>query len=278
MNKVWMITGAGRGLGREFAEEALRRGDSVIATVRKPLDDPFMKNEQVLQVVMDVTDPAAVESGVKAGIERFGQIDILVNNAGFGMRGTFEEVSLDELRMLFETDYFGLVSVTKAVLPYMRAKKQGMILNVSSQAGIMGFLGSTSYCSAKYAVAGLSHSLRSELSEFGIQVSVVCPGSFRTDFRDASSMKEAASVMAEYAETAAGQNRENQKLGNHKQPGDPKKAAKFLCDVVDSGTLPSEILIGKVCCAKVREDLLRRIAEIDSYIDASSNTDFPEGQ
>ena len=124
--KVWMITGAGRGLGRAFVKEAIENGDSVIAAVRKiPQDDPLFQNENVLSVIMDVTRPDEIKAAVEKGIERFGQIDYLINNAGFGMNGAFEEISDEELRILFETDYFGVVNVCRAVIPIMRKQKRG---------------------------------------------------------------------------------------------------------------------------------------------------------
>ena len=177
MNRVWMITGAGRGLGHAFAEEAVKNGEKVIATVRKINDaDPLMKNENVLPVIMDVTKKEEVAAAVDAGIRKFGRIDVLINNAGFGMSGAFEEVSDEELRTLMETNFFGVTNVTRAVLPTMRKQGGGMILTVSSQAGAMGFLGSSAYCSSKYAVVGLSEALSMELAPFGIQVASILPG------------------------------------------------------------------------------------------------------
>ena len=275
MNKVWMVTGAGRGLGRAFVQEAVSRGDSVIAAVRRLNEnDALFQNENVLPVLMDVTDAAAVKEGVAQGIKQFGRIDVLVNNAGFGMTGAFEEVSDEELRTLFETDYFGVVAVTKAVLPVMRRQKSGMILNVSSQAGAIGFLGSSAYCSAKFAVVGLSEALAMELAPFGIQTAAVLPGSFRTDFRDQSSMKLPKASLAEYEGSAVHQARNFLMTHNHMQEGDPAKAARFLYSIVAAGTLPRRILIGKKCCNDVRADLARQLADIDAYYEASSQTAF----
>ena len=176
MSRVWMITGAGRGLGRAFAEEALRNGDLVIATVRKVNpDDELFKNENVFTVIMDVTKTEEVRAAVDSGLQKFGRIDVLINNAGFGMSGAFEEISDEELRYLMDTNYFGMANVTREVLPAMRKQGGGMILNVSSQAGAMGFLGSSAYCSSKYAVVGLSEALGMELEPFGIQVASILP-------------------------------------------------------------------------------------------------------
>ena len=275
--KVWMITGAGRGLGRAFAEEAAEHGDSVIAAIRKITDaDPLMKNENVLPVIMDVTKKEEIASAVDAGIKKFGRIDVLINNAGFGMSGAFEEVSDEELRILMETNFFGVTNVTRAVLPTMRKQGSGMIMTVSSQAGAMGFLGSSAYCSSKYAVVGLSEALCLELAPFGIQVASILPGSFRTDFRDSSSMRHAKTSLAAYEGSAVHVARDFLAANNHKQEGDPAKAASFLYSIVESGKLPKRILIGKKCCADVKEYLEKRISEIDSYLAESSRTDFDD--
>lgn len=275
MSKVWMITGAGRGLGRAFAEQALRSGDCVIATVRKPDEhDPLFRHENILPVCMDVTDRDAVAQALEQGVQRFGRVDVLVNNAGFGMSGAFEEVSDEELRVLFETDYFGVVNVTRAVLPLMRKQGGGMILNVSSQAGAMGMVGSSAYCSAKFAVVGLSESLRAELAPFHIQVASVLPGAFRTDFRDKSSMHLPQNKMDEYQHSDVGQKRDFLLAHNHTQEGDPARAAQFLYDLVAGGTLPTRILIGEKCCAQVKQHYETLLDEIASYEAAASRTAY----
>lgn len=156
MERVWFITGASRGFGRAFTEEAVKRGDKVIATVRRVPHDDIFKHPSVLTVVMDVTKTDEVEKAIKDGMNRFGRIDVLINNAGFGFSGAFEETTDEDLRNLFETDYFGVVNVTRRVIPLMRKAGKGVILNVSSQGGLMGFSGSSAYCAAKFAVVGLS--------------------------------------------------------------------------------------------------------------------------
>ena len=277
MDRVWMITGAGRGLGHAFTEEAIKNGDMVIATVRKVDDaDPLMKNDNVFPVIMDVTKKEDVAAAVAAGIKKFGRIDVLINNAGFGMSGAFEEVSDEELRTLMETNFFGVTNVTRAVLPTMRKQGGGMILTVSSQAGAMGFLGSSAYCSSKYAVVGLSEALSMELAPFGIQVASILPGSFRTDFRDSSSMKHAKASLEAYEGSSVHAARDFLAANNHKQEGDPAKAAAFLYSIIESGKLPKRILIGKKCCEDVKAYLEERISEIDSYLGKSSQTDFDE--
>ncbi len=276
MSKVWMITGSNRGLGRAFAREAASRGENVVACARHV--DPansFYDQPNVLGVALDVTNVDQIKAAVVTALEHFGRIDVLVNNAGFGMSGAFEEATNQELRNLFDTDYFGLVNVTKAVLPTMRAQHSGMILNISSQGGLMSASGSSAYNSAKFAVVGLSCSLAAELQQFGIQVSAVCPGSFRTDFRDPSSMHHPAANLDAYNDSSAHAAAHFLAENNHMQQGDPVRAAKFVADVVESGKLPKRLLIGKTCCAQVLDDLADQIKEIVSYQDASSQTDFP---
>lgn len=277
MSRVWFVTGSNRGLGRAFAQEALSRGNKVVAAARHIDEtDPFYGNENVLGVTLDVTDQAEIDAALAAALDRFGRIDVLVNNAGFGMSGAFEEATDAELRNLFDTDYFGLVNVTKAVLPQMRRQKGGMVLNVASQAGLMGFTGSSAYCSAKFAVVGLTMALVPELAPFGIQASVICPGSFRTDFRDPSSMHHPAASMDAYDGSPVHAARDFYAAHMHDQAGDPAKAAAFVADVVDSGKLPKRLLVGELCCEQVRDDLVKQIEEIGTYVAASSQTDFDE--
>lgn len=277
MSRVWLITGSNRGLGRAFAEKAASLGDKVIAGTRKiDLGDDFYLNENVLPVKMDVTNPQEISEAVQAGAKRFGSIDILINNAGYGISGAFEEVSEKNLRQLFETDYFGVTRVIRAVLPIMRRQRSGRILSVASQAGVMGFLGSSAYCSAKFAVVGLTQALREELAPFGIQVSVICPGSFRTDFRDKSSMQFADKEIADYKDSNVHQAVLFLKEHNHRQEGDPRKAASLVAEILSRKILPKRIMIGKNCCTAVRDDLERQIEEIDSYQKKSSMTDFME--
>ena len=273
--KVWLITGSNRGLGRAFAEEAVANGDYVIAGTRKIReDDSFYQCENVLPVLLDVTNVAQAKEAAQQGVKRFGRIDILINNAGFGLNGAFEEISDEELRTLFETDYFGAVNVIRAVLPYMRKNRRGRILSVSSQAGMMGVPSGTAYNAAKFAIVGLSEGLNEELKPWNIQVGAICPGSFRTDFRDASSIRFPANPIVDYDGTPAHAVVQFLKDNNHQQQGDPQKGAKFLYDIVTRETMPVHILIGKTCCDAIKAQLEKSIAEIDSYYEASSETDF----
>lgn len=275
MEKVWFITGASRGFGRAFAEAAVAQGDKVIATIRKPVpEDPFYQQDAVFTVQADVTQSKEIHQAVMDGIAHFGHIDILINNAGYGMSGAFEETSDDELRNLMETDYFGVVYTTRAVLPYMRKQQKGMILNISSQGGLMGFPGSSAYCSAKFAVVGLSLVLREELAPFNIQVAAVCPGSFRTEFRSYASMKYPEAQLSEYKDNAAHKAAHFLATNRDNQSGDPQKAAQFLYQIIDGGKLPTRILIGKDCCQQIKADLYNQLQDIESYEQAASQTDF----
>ena len=226
---------------------------------------------------MDVTRQDEVKTAFDKGLERFGQIDYLINNAGFGMNGAFEEISDEELRTLFETDYYGVVNVCRAVIPVMRKQGDGRIFNISSQAGIMGFNGGSAYCAAKFAVVGLSESLNNELNQFGIEVCAVAPGAFRTDFRDASSMHFLKNPMSEYDGTPAHNIVDWLKENNHKQMGDPEKAARFLYKIAERETLPQILTIGKDCSDASLKHYKKIIEDLESYYDYSCKTAF-EGE
>ncbi len=275
--KIWMITGASRGLGRAFAQEAVNKGDAVIAAVRKVNpEDELLRHERVLPVIMDVTRNDEIHEAVMQGVQKFGRIDLLVNNAGFGMNGAFEEITNEELRLVFEADYFGVVNVTKAVLPFMRRQGQGRIINVASQAGLMGFPGGTAYASAKYAVVGLSECLNIELAPFKIQVAAVAPGAFRTDFRDPSSIRFPQKLMPEYDGNAAHDVVRWLAENNHRQQGDPAKAAAFLYEAVTGENIPSLLVIGKDCADASLRHYSRLLEGIRSQYDGACRTSFEE--
>ena len=203
--KVWLITGAARGFGREIAKQALERGDSVVATARRPelvTETLPGYGDRLLAVPLDVTDPAQPAAVARAAVSRFGRIDILVNNAGRGLLGAVEEASPEEVEAVFRTNVFGLLAVTRAVLPIMRARKSGRILNMSSVGGFAQVPGWGIYGATKFAVEGLSEALRAEVEPLGIQVVIIEPGSFRTDFLDGSSLHTASHVIEDYAATA----------------------------------------------------------------------------
>jgi len=277
MNKVWMITGAGRGFGRAFVKEAVKRNDKVIATVRHfDQNDSLFCSESVLPVIMDVTDKEQIKAGVKKGFERFGRIDYLVNNAGVGMHGAFEEFSDEELRGLFDVDFFSVTEMTRAVLPIMREQRSGRILNVSSVSGLVGEACCVHYNSVKFALVGFSEALNDELAEFNIQVCALCPGSFRTDYRDNSSLRLPKQLMKEYEGSKAREVMEWLVKHNHMQAGDPNRAAAFVYDMFTADHVPSVLAMGRDCCDSVIAHHEQQLSEIRSYYDKSVQTAYEE--
>src|SRR6516225_5755359 len=228
--KTWFITGASRGFGLRVARLALQRGDNVVATARRAVavTEALGEHPRLLAVALDVADESLARKAVEAAISQFGRIDVLLNNAGFGLLGAVEEATAEEVEQLYRTNVFGLLTVTRAVLPQMRAQKSGRILNISSIGGYRGAAGFGVYCSTKFAVEGLSEALHSELAPLGVQVTVVEPGYFRTDFLDATSLSVSPTRIEDYNEGAAGKVRVVAENLNHAQPGDPDRLAQVL--------------------------------------------------
>ncbi|MFL6677839.1 MAG: SDR family NAD(P)-dependent oxidoreductase, partial [Burkholderiaceae bacterium] len=201
MSKTWFITGATRGLGADIAAAALKAGDRVVATGRQRAavsDRLGPDTDRLLSLSLDVGDAAQAQAAVAAAVERFGAIDVLVNNAGYGHIGFFEESTAADVEAQFATNVFGLLNVTRAALPAMRAARRGHVFNLSSTAGIRGIAAGSLYCATKFAVEGFSESLAHELAPFGIHVTIVEPGPFRTDFLTPESLKFAATEVADY--------------------------------------------------------------------------------
>ena len=221
--KTWLITGASRGLGLEIARSALDAGDRVVATARNPEQITGALpgyGERLLSLALDVTDPAAIEHVVQAARQHFGRIDVLVNNAGYGQLGAFEEIPRETLARQFATNVFGVFDVTRAVLPIMREQRAGHVITISSIAGIEGFPGSSVYCATKHAVSGWSEALAREVAQFGIAVTCVYPGRFRSDFLDGSSVRYGEIAIDDYAASSA-ERRVALDANNHRQQGDP---------------------------------------------------------
>ncbi|MFD0439949.1 SDR family NAD(P)-dependent oxidoreductase [Streptomyces chartreusis] len=240
MSKVWFITGTSRGFGRAFAEAALSRGDRVAATARRPgalkdLVDGF--GEAVLPLELDVTDGAQVEAAVAAALDRFGRLDVVVNNAGYGLFGAVEELSEQAVRDQMETNFFGVLKVSQAVLPAMRRQGAGHIVQISSVGGVGAFPTLGGYHASKWALEGLSESLAAEVAPAGIKVTLVEPGAFATDWGGSSA------VHAEPLEAYDGL---RSVMGSRpRQPGaDPQAAARALLEVVDSDAPPLRVLFG----------------------------------
>lgn len=242
----WFITGANRGLGMEVARAALEIGDTVIATTRNPRQiDAALADfgDRLHTITLDVTDPASVEAAVSEAKTRIGRIDVLVNNAGYGQLGAFEEIGRETLARQFATNVFGVFDVTRAVLPIMRAQRSGHVITISSIAGMEGFAGSSVYCSTKHAVSGWSEGLRREVQPFGIKVTCVYPGRFRTDFLDGSSVRYGEIEIEDYA-ASSGQRRRDLDADNHRQIGDPVRFGAAILALADSNEPPAWLATG----------------------------------
>lgn len=250
--RTWFITGASRGFGALIAGEALARGDAVVATARNPktVIDRFGHHPNLLAVALDVNDEGQAKAAAKAAVDRFGRIDVLVNNAGFGLLGAVEEASASEIEAVYRTNVFGLLAVTRAVLPQMREQRSGHVLNISSIGGYVGFQGWGVYCSTKFAVEGISESMAIELKPLGIHVTTVEPGFFRTDFLDETSLTTSPLVIEDYRETS-GAMREFAGTANHGQPGDPERLAKAIITLVDSPNPPLRMPFGSDTVAAI---------------------------
>jgi NAD(P)-dependent dehydrogenase (short-subunit alcohol dehydrogenase family) len=257
--KTWLITGASRGIGAEIAKAVLAAGDQLIATARNKTDlDQFESNPKVLTLSLDVTDEAQVQAAVAAGLKRFGQIDVLVNNAGFGILGGIEETSAAEVERVYRTNIFGLLHVTRAVLPSMRQHRSGHIINLSSVGGYRSYPGWGIYCSTKFAVEGITEALHDELAPLGIHATVVEPGYFRTNFLDSSSLQRTGMQIPDYEETV-GKTRQIAVERNYQQQGDPAKLAQAMLQIVNADTPPLRLPLGT--------DTLQAIAEKNAYVE-----------
>ncbi|HEV7624668.1 MAG TPA: oxidoreductase [Amnibacterium sp.] len=272
---TWFITGCSTGLGRAFAEAALAHGHDVVATARdvaRVEDLASAHPDSALALALDVTDAAQVTDAVRAAEERFGRIDVLVNNAGYGYRAAVEEGDDADVRQLFETHVFGTVRTIKAVLPGMRERRSGTIVNLSSIGARICPEGSGYYAAVKAAIEALTLSLRKEVAPLGITATAVEPGGFRTDFAGRSLMQSAEPI-ADYAETAGTRRKEHDTV-HGTQPGDPAKAAEALLTAVESGHPPYMLLLGNDASTAFRAALDALRAEVDEWEELSRSTDF----
>ena len=273
---VWFITGASRGFGLEITREALRRGDSVVATARDPravLAAVPDAGDRLLAVALDVGDQAQITAAVEAAISRFGHIDALINNAGRGLVGSVEETSDDEVRAVFEVNVFGLLAVTRAVLPHLRARRSGLVVNLSSVGGFVAWPGWGVYAATKFAVEALSEALTHELAPLGIRSVAIEPGPFRTNFLDGSSLAIAGAQIDDYAATA-GAARSWAADSNYGQQGDPVKAAKIIVDLADRDDLPERIQLGSNAFEDVAAKLARTARDQEQWREVSLSADF----
>jgi NAD(P)-dependent dehydrogenase (short-subunit alcohol dehydrogenase family) len=262
---VWFITGCSRGLGRALATHALERGDRVVLTARKKDDLVLLTDghgDRALPLALDVTDAASVHAAVAEAHEVFGRIDILVNNAGYGYLAAIEEGEDAAVRRLFDTNVHGVTTVLKAVLPGMRARRSGRILNVSSFGGLAAFPATGYYHATKFALEGLSESLAAEVLPLGIRVTIVEPGGMRTDWAGAS-MQQSTLRIADYDDTAGNRRESTLAVSGH-QPGDPVRAAAAMAAIVDAHDPPLRLLLGSDALGGVRARLDRLRAEVDA--------------
>lgn len=274
---VWFITGCSTGFGRELAKLVLDRGWRAVVTARDTarladLAEPY--GERALAVALDVTDPSAVEAAVEAAKTRFGRIDVLVNNAGYGYQSSIEEGAEREIREQFDANVFGLFVMTRAVLPLMRERGKGHILNLTSQAGFIGYPGSGYYAATKHAVEGFSDALLAEVKPLGLHVTCVAPGPFRTDWAGRS-LRQTPNRIEAYAPTAGARLKGTAEISG-KQAGDPVRAGEAMIRVTEMENPPRHLVLGRIAFEAVTAKLRERLAEIERLKDESLSADFPE--
>ncbi|MFJ9534923.1 oxidoreductase [Herbaspirillum sp. NPDC101396] len=276
-SKVWFITGASRGFGALIARDALLRGDRVIATARNPqtVIDALGEQANLLALKLDVTSETDAQAAAKQAVARFGRIDVLVNNAGYGLLGGVEEASADEVRKQFDTNVFGLLHVTRAVLPTLRAQGSGHVINISSIGGYMSHQGWGVYCATKFAVEALTEALHTELAPLGVRATVVEPGFFRTDFLNADSVVSTANHIAQYADSV-GVMRTLMAGANHKQPGDPAKLASAILKLADDANPPLRLALGSDTVAAIQKKNQAVEAELQQWMAVSTSTNHDD--
>jgi len=276
MSNVWFITGSARGMGVDIARAALAAGHSVVATARDAakVATALGEHENLLALSLDITDPAAAEAAAAAAVERFGRIDVLVNNAGNFYAGYFENVSEKQLRAQMETNFFGPLNVTRAILPVMRAQHSGQVITVTSAAGLMGQEFVAAYAASKFALEGWMESLRFDLAPYGISTMAVEPGFFRTEL-----LVEGASTIWPELEIEDYAARTTETIAawsgmNGLQGGDPEKLAQALVTLSDSGELPLRFLAGADVMAGVEQNLATIQSQIDAHRELSASLEF----
>ena len=273
-SKTLLITGVSSGFGRAFAIAALDAGHIVVGTLRNDgacAEFEALAPGRAHAVVLDVTDSAAIEPALARVLRKVGRIDVLVNNAGYGHEGTMEESGLDDIRRQFDVNVFGAVAMTKAVLPAMRERRSGHIVNITSMGGFITMPGIAYYCGSKFALEGISEVLAKEVAAFGVHVTAIAPGSFRTDWAGRS-MVRAERHVTDY-DAVFDPIREARQAKNGRQPGDPAKAAQALLKVIAAEKPPVHLLLGKDALALVRAKLASMAEEIDAWEAVSASTD-----
>jgi NAD(P)-dependent dehydrogenase (short-subunit alcohol dehydrogenase family) len=273
MSKIILITGVSSGFGRAFAEAALAAGHIVVGTVRSDAAaQAFETHERARAVLLDVTDTDSVEPAVTLIEQTVGPVDVLVNNAGYGHEGTLEESPLAEMRRQFDVNVFGAVAMIRAVLPAMRRRRHGHIVNITSMGGFITMPGIAYYCGSKFALEGISETLAQEVKGFGIKVTAIAPGSFRTDWAGRSMVRTGRSI-ADY-DALFDPIRQAREAKSGRQAGDPAKAAEALLQILDAEQPPEHLLLGSDALKLVRDKLTAYAAEIDRWENLTRSTDF----
>ncbi|OYD95186.1 short-chain dehydrogenase/reductase [Nostoc sp. 'Peltigera membranacea cyanobiont' 210A] len=275
MSKVWLITGAGSGIGTGTVKAALQAGDRVVATgrnldkVRNALRD--VASENLAFVQLDVSDEVQAKTAVEEAVKRFGRIDVLVNNAGYSLLGNFEEMTTAEIERQFATNFYGVVYVMRAVLPVMRQQRSGHIINISSVAGVVGFKHCAAYAASKFAVEGISLSVAVEVEGFGIKMTLVEPGFFRTDLLDNQNVRWPSNAIADYA--AEGNVQETWSAYNGTQQGDPAKLGDALVKIAGMENPPKLFVAGSDALAAIASAVEERLQATRAHEELSKSTD-----
>jgi len=280
MSDIWLVTGANRGLGRAIVHAALEAGHQVIATARnmQSIEAAFgdVPTNRLLPAQLDVTDLEQAQQVTQAAVGAFGRVDVLVNNAGYGQFSAFEEMTPDEVRAQLDANLFGLMNVTRAVLPLMRAQRSGRIFNVASMGGYRGGSLGSAYAASKFAVVGFTESLAAELAEFGIRVTVVAPGYFRTDFLDPSSARFGSGApIPDYAGSTEARRKSYADI-NHAQEGDPAKLGRALVELANTDKPPVHFPVGRDAVEVITEHHNRVLDEIVAWRELSETTSYDE--
>ena len=272
---TWLITGCSSGIGRGIAKAVLKHGDNAIVTARNiSTVADIVENypDTAIAVPLDITNKESIADAVKVSANKFGGVDILVNNAGYGYRSSVEEGEEDSVNLLFDTNFFGPIALIKQVLPYMRAQKNGAIINVSSIAAARSGVGSGYYAASKAALELMTDGLMKEVAPLGIKVMTVEPGAFRTKFYD-TSLKGTQKQIEDYADTAWKTRKENI-IDNQDQPGDPDKAGEVIYETMKKENLPKRLLLGSDAVKIVSAEMKERLQEIEDWSDVSKQTDY----